>query len=111
MLLDFLFKTVISFLSQDACGRTTLGVAVLEGLLKMAKVLLFTPSSYVQTRQASGTTKTSGNRKSAAFLSPLAGANPLLADDEGRCPLHIAAWQGQVDLVYLLLQASHDDTR
>uniref|UniRef100_A0A183TB73 ANK_REP_REGION domain-containing protein n=1 Tax=Schistocephalus solidus TaxID=70667 RepID=A0A183TB73_SCHSO len=32
------------------------------------------------------------------------GANPRLTDDEGRCPLHIAAWQGHSELVALLLQ-------
>ncbi|VDD76893.1 unnamed protein product [Mesocestoides corti] len=78
----------------DACGRTTLSVVVLEGLVKMTKVLLCTPSA----------------RNSKSTASKTNGANPLVADDEGRCPLHIAAWQGQIDLVYLLLQVTTPTT-
>ncbi|KAL7060140.1 hypothetical protein AAHC03_09272 [Spirometra sp. Aus1] len=73
---------------QDTCGRTTLGVVVLQGLLQMAKTLLRYPP---QGRPHNGT--------------HLRGANPRLTDDEGRCPLHIAAWQGHSELVALLLQA------
>ncbi|CDS43254.1 ankyrin repeat domain containing protein 50 [Echinococcus multilocularis] len=76
---------------QDSCGRTTLSVVVLEGLVKMAKVLLFTPTAC---------NKGNGKKQS---LVPV-GANPLIADDEGRFPLHIASWQGNLTLVHLLLQ-------
>ena len=58
----------------------------------MAKVLLFTPTAH---------NKRGGKKQQAG--GPL-GANPLIADDEGRYPLHIAAWQGDLSLVYLLLQ-------
>ena len=60
----------------------------------MAKVLLFTPSAH----NKRGT-------KKQPIGGPL-GANPLIADDEGRFPLHIAAWQGDLPLVYLLLQVN-----
>ncbi|VDK20228.1 unnamed protein product [Taenia asiatica] len=76
---------------QDSCGRTTLSVVVLEGLVKMAKVLLFTPTAC---------NKGGGKKQPHASM----GANPLIADDEGRFPLHIAAWQGDLALVHLLLQ-------
>ncbi|KAL5964078.1 Ankyrin repeat domain-containing protein 50 [Taenia solium] len=76
---------------QDSCGRTTLSVVVLEGLVKMAKVLLFTPAAC---------NKRGGKKQPPASM----GANPLIADDEGRFPLHIAAWQGDLALVHLLLQ-------
>ncbi|VDN98883.1 unnamed protein product [Rodentolepis nana] len=81
---------------QDAFGRTTLSVVVLEGLVKLVKVLLFTPTA----RFRSG----SGDGGKKRQTTGLVGANPLIADDEGRFPLHIAAWQGDLALVHLLVQ-------
>lgn len=66
---------------------------VLEGLVKMAKVLLFTPTAC---------NKGGGKKQPPAPV----GANPLIADDEGRFPLHIAAWQDDLTLVHLLLQVA-----
>ncbi|KAF7255373.1 hypothetical protein EG68_08995 [Paragonimus skrjabini miyazakii] len=56
----------------------------------MADLLLHTPSPGAHARPGS-----------AAAV----GANPVLADDEGRCPLHVATWQGHISMVKLLLQA------
>ncbi|KAM3180400.1 hypothetical protein ACTXT7_016356, partial [Hymenolepis weldensis] len=81
---------------QDACGRTTLSVVVLEGLVKMAKVILFTPTTCIRSGSGDG-----GKKK---LTTGLVGANPLIADDEGRFPLHIAAWQGDLAMVHLLIQ-------
>lgn len=66
--------------------------------MKMAKLLLFTPSN----SNRSGGGGENGKKKVAATAS--VGANPLIADDEGRFPLHIAAWQGDLAMVNLLVQ-------
>lgn len=62
----------------------------------MTKVLLFTPNNYAHSGE--------GGRKK--LTNGPVGANPLIADDEGRFPLHIAAWQGDLAMVHLLIQAS-----
>ncbi|KAF6767879.1 hypothetical protein AHF37_09814, partial [Paragonimus kellicotti] len=86
----------------DDEGRCPLHVATWQGHLSMVKLLLqgrnldmadlllHTPSPGAHARPGS-----------AAAV----GANPVLADDEGRCPLHVATWQGHLSMVKLLLQA------
>lgn len=82
-------------------------MVVLEGLVKMAKVLLFTSSAHLKYKERKPDNRNASRRSCHLAAASLAvGANPLLADDEGRCPLHIAAWQGHAELVYLLLQVS-----
>lgn len=55
----------------------------------MADLLLHTPAPGAHQRPGS---------------AGLVGASPVLSDDEGRCPLHVATWQGHLNMVKLLLQ-------
>ncbi|KAH8853193.1 Ankyrin repeat domain-containing protein 50 [Schistosoma japonicum] len=75
---------------QDAYGRTTLYMLALEGQIDMADLLLHCPAPGVSSRPGS---------------SRLIGANPVLSDDEGRFPLHVVTWLGNVNFVRILLQA------
>ncbi|CAH8447699.1 unnamed protein product [Schistosoma turkestanicum] len=75
---------------QDAYGRTTLYMLALEGQLDMADLLLHCPAPGASSRPGS---------------SRLIGANPVLSDDEGRFPLHVVTWLGNVDFIRILLQA------
>ncbi|CAI2725015.1 unnamed protein product [Schistosoma spindalis] len=75
---------------QDAYGRTTLYMLALEGQLDMADLLLHCPAPGASSRPGS---------------SRLIGANPVLSDDEGRFPLHVVTWLGNVNFVRILLQA------
>ncbi|CAH8469321.1 unnamed protein product [Schistosoma rodhaini] len=75
---------------QDAYGRTALYMLALEGQLDMADLLLHCPAPGASSRPGS---------------SRLIGANPVLSDDEGRFPLHVVTWLGNVNFVRILLQA------
>lgn len=61
----------------------------LEGQIDMADLLLHCPAPGVSSRPGS---------------SRLIGANPVLSDDEGRFPLHVVTWLGNVNFVRILLQ-------
>ncbi|CAH8557615.1 unnamed protein product [Dicrocoelium dendriticum] len=76
---------------QDSYGRTVLYMLALEGVLEVADLILRTPSP--------------GKAHFPTGPATMLGANPVLADDEGRCPLHVATWQGHLAMVRLLLQA------